>query len=265
VPTRSVLEGAAARAPATPGVYVFLGSRGDLLYIGKARSVRRRLADHARNGTRARVRDVRWADCADEAEALCLEADLVVALSPPYNATMAGDTYEYISMARDDGGVTVTLGPPRGRYVYGGFAQLGKGKVSWAAVRCKAGYSGLLRLLWVTHAAGKPFPSRLHGNSPPVEHRFPIYDASTASLRELLSGRSRRLLASFDAAIASAPAFMRRQLRRDAERAEQFYWLGPCRVRRLRLRHGLRSPVDEDAFRDAVARDLREAIGDFTA
>ena len=265
IQTRSVLEDAAARAPGAAGVYVFLNGRGELLYVGKALSLRRRLRDHARNGTRARVHEVRWVECADEAEALCLEADLIVALSPPHNATMAGESYEYLSVEHGAGSARfrLTHRRPRGRHVYGGFAQLGKGKVSWAAVRSKAGYSGLLRLTWNVHADG-PFPSRLHGDSPPVDHSSPL-DAGTVPLvHAFLSGSSAKLLDVLGDAISSSPAFMQRRLRRDVEGAEQFYWLGPCRVRKLRLRHGLRTPVDEEAFRTAITRDLRAAIGEFS-
>jgi hypothetical protein len=58
---------------------------------------------------------------------------------------------------------------------------------------------------------------------------------------------------------------MRRQLRKDLNAAEQFYWLGPCRARALRTRHGLRSPVDEPTFRTAIAAELRDAIGPWTS
>jgi hypothetical protein len=269
--TTSTLNGAAAGAPRGPGVYVFLSDAGELLYIGKARDLRRRLADHARTPSRktTKVGDVRWIECADEADALCLEADLVVALSPPSNATMAADSYEYVCLRVADGNaVTFSLtGAPSGRRVYGGFAHLGKGKVSWPAVRSKAGYSALLRLLWVAHAdpVRSRIPTRLHGDSPPVRHEAPLAGETLPALSAFLSGRNRRLLESLAPALDSVPAFMRVGLTRDLEAAEQFYWLGPCRTRTLRMRHRLRAPVDEESFRRAIAQDLRGAIGTFVA
>lgn len=257
-----VLSAAAARAPRGPGVYLFVGARNDLLYVGKARNISRRLADHARNLKRARVGGVRWIECTDEADALCLEADVVVALSPPFNAVMAGDTYEYVSLMQHGLRTTFVLGDrPAGRNVYGGFPHLGKGKVSWPAVRSKAGYSAVLRLLWVAHE-GPRLPSRLHGDSPPAKHTATIGDAS--ALRDFLSGRSRRLLSGLARAVDSpdVPEFMRGTLRRDVDAAEQFYWLGPCRARALRTRHALRQPVDFDAFRRAVVDELVAAVGD---
>jgi hypothetical protein len=248
-------------------VYVFLGPRNELLYIGKARDLRRRLADHARTLSRAvtRTRDVRWVECDDEAEALCLEADLVVSLSPPFNATMSQDVYEYVRLLTDGPRATFTItDSPDGRLVYGGFPHLGKGKTSWPAVRSKAGYSALMRLLWVAYEDSR-FPSRLHGDSPPVVHTATVGDV--AMVRDFFSGRSRRLLTHLAAASAAAgvPQFMRGQLRKDVDAAEQFYWLGPCRARELRRRHKLRQPVDADDFRAAVAHDLRQAIGEWTS
>jgi len=258
---------AVAHAPRGAGVYVFLGPRADLLYIGKARDIRRRLADHARALSRAvtRTAEVRWVECADEAEAVCLEADLIVSLRPRFNASHAADVYEYVRLETASRSVTFTItDTPSGRGVYGGFPHLGKGKTSWPAVRSKAGFSALLRLLWVAHE-GSHFPSRLHGDSPPVTHTTTIDDLSPT--RAFLSGTSRRLLADLATAVDSpdVPKFMRGQLRKDLDAAEQFYWLGPCRARTLRRRHGLRSPVDEGAFREAVTADLRDAIGPFSA
>ena len=264
--TSAVAE-AVARAPRGPGVYVFLGSHDELLYIGKARDIRRRLTDHARTLTRAAVRahDVRWIECPDEADALCLEADLIVSLRPPFNASHAADVYEFVRLETGSGRVTFTItDSPSGRGLYGGFPHLGKGKTSWPAVRSKAGFSALLRLLWVTHE-DVHFPSRLHGDSPPVLHTTTIEDLS--SVRSFLSGTSRRLLVELRRAIdgPAVPDFMRGQLRKDVDAAEQFYWLGPCRARVLRRRHGLANPVDEHAFREAVIADLRREIGVFRA
>ena len=66
----TVLADAAAVAPTTPGVYLFLGPARELLYVGKAGNLRRRLQQHAKAephpkaGRRARtsgeVREVVW-------------------------------------------------------------------------------------------------------------------------------------------------------------------------------------------------------------
>lgn len=77
-----------------------MGEGRELLYVGKAVSIRRRLLDHARAtdaGTRhehmvSRTQGAGWVECPDEDEARCLEADLLVALTPPYNAALDDPT-----------------------------------------------------------------------------------------------------------------------------------------------------------------------------
>jgi excinuclease UvrABC nuclease subunit len=81
--------------PRTPAVYLFKNERGDVLYAGKAKDVRRRL-DGYRNATRRKAhrkmrRLVRVASAlevrpvASEREALLLENQLIRTLRPPYN------------------------------------------------------------------------------------------------------------------------------------------------------------------------------------
>lgn len=267
----------AREAPSGPGVYLLLGAERELLYVGKATNLKRRLADHAR-GTKeqqgprlarlfADVAEVHWLECADERAAFCHEADLIVGLLPRFNASIALDAYTFITLDED----------PRGRFflrlgedvspraiTYGGFAHLGKGKASWPGVRTNAGYSALLRLLWVAGEPGRRLPTRLRGSSPPVVHQARIDPPHLRMLRDLLSGTSDRLVRSLAAIVRSDAVddFMRRPLIDDVDAARTFFELGPKAVRRFRLDHGLpRGPVDLDTFRAAHLADLAEAIG----
>lgn len=81
--------------PAAPGVYLFKGQRGEVLYAGKAKDVRRRL-QHYRNATRRKAHRkmralVREASSLEvrlvpsEREALLLENELIRTLRPPFN------------------------------------------------------------------------------------------------------------------------------------------------------------------------------------
>ncbi|MEX0874092.1 MAG: nucleotide excision repair endonuclease [Actinomycetota bacterium] len=65
----------AHEAPTRPGVYFFLGPNSELLYVGKATNLRRRLLDHA-HASATDVRDVRWMECADEREAFELSREI---------------------------------------------------------------------------------------------------------------------------------------------------------------------------------------------
>ena len=280
---RRVLAGAAQRAPAGPGVYCLLGAEAELLYIGKASNLRRRLLDHARNAAvhgefrphaiAPFVHEVRWTLCTDEREAVCREADLVVGLSPRFNANMAEDAFTYVCVQRHGEDrlhlrLATDEAKPPGR-TYGAFSHLGKGKASWVAVRCNAGYSALLRLAWVAFADGDGrlrIPSKLRGSSPALDAVVPLHQSAFPKLHDFLTGRSRRLLDVLrDRTItAELPAFMRRPLMDDLRGAEEFYRLGPHALRTLRRRHGLPpGPVDQSTFTRIVREELRDVIGPF--
>ena len=83
--------------PDRPGVYRFLRSNGDLLYVGKAASVRKRVTSHfaARGPTTERalelltqVQEVAVTETASILEAALLESDEIKRLDPPYNVQL---------------------------------------------------------------------------------------------------------------------------------------------------------------------------------
>ncbi|HEX6958223.1 MAG TPA: excinuclease ABC subunit UvrC [Ferrovibrio sp.] len=96
--------------PFGPGVYRMLDSRGEVLYVGKARSLRKRVASYTKtNGLTIRIlRMVRQVASVEittthtEAEALLLEANLIKKLQPPFNVLLKDDkSFPYILVARD--------------------------------------------------------------------------------------------------------------------------------------------------------------------
>jgi excinuclease ABC subunit C len=91
--------------PDVPGVYLFRSARGDVVYVGKARSLRRRVLDHLRaridkDGTiLAESSSVEFVPTASEREALLLEANLVKQYQPPYNVLLKDDkSYPYLAV-----------------------------------------------------------------------------------------------------------------------------------------------------------------------
>lgn len=86
--------------PDQPGVYRFLRSNGDILYVGKAASLKKRVSSHytqagslARATDRAlemltQARDVAVTPTASALEAALLEADEIKRLDPPYNVQL---------------------------------------------------------------------------------------------------------------------------------------------------------------------------------
>ena len=91
--------------PDAPGVYLFRSARGEVVYVGKARSLRRRVLDHLRakiekDGTiLAQSASVEFVPTSTEREALLLEASLVKQYQPPYNVLLKDDkSYPYLAV-----------------------------------------------------------------------------------------------------------------------------------------------------------------------
>lgn len=98
-----------AALPTGPGVYLFRDDEGELLYVGKARNLRRRVRSYFRTGrslpfkTRSlvqRVREVEALVVRTEREALLLEASLIRTHRPRYNRRLKdGRGYPFLKIA----------------------------------------------------------------------------------------------------------------------------------------------------------------------
>ena len=106
----AVIARYAKMAPAGPGVYRMFDAGGQVLYVGKARHLKKRVQSYAR-GTGHNNRIARMiADTATmefvttktEMEALLLEANLIKRLKPRYNVVLRDDkSFPFILIARD--------------------------------------------------------------------------------------------------------------------------------------------------------------------
>ncbi len=95
--------------PDLPGVYRFLRSNGDLLYVGKAASLKRRVSSHftKQSGATERalemltqVSEIAFTPTATALEAALLETRTIKELNPPYNVQLiAGDRGAWFSSA----------------------------------------------------------------------------------------------------------------------------------------------------------------------
>ncbi len=92
-------------APAGPGVYRMIGAKGEVLYVGKARSIKKRIAAYTtpeRQPLRiaqmiSQTRSMVFVTTESEAEALLLEANLIKQLKPRYNVVLRDDkSFPYI-------------------------------------------------------------------------------------------------------------------------------------------------------------------------
>jgi len=112
----SLAEGRAAivryakLAPSRPGVYRMIDARGDVLYVGKAKNIRKRVTTYARpTGLDTRIermiastRTLEFVVTRTETEALLLEANLIKRLRPRFNVVLRDDkSFPYILITTD--------------------------------------------------------------------------------------------------------------------------------------------------------------------
>jgi excinuclease ABC subunit C len=107
---RAVLLRYAKVAPSAPGVYRMLDAAGEVLYVGKAKSIRKRFTSYTRptgHDTRierviASTAAVEFVTTATETEALLLEANLIKRLRPRFNVLLRDDkSFPYILITGD--------------------------------------------------------------------------------------------------------------------------------------------------------------------
>ncbi|EIM76317.1 excinuclease ABC subunit C [Nitratireductor aquibiodomus RA22] len=105
-----VIQSAVKRLPNAPGVYRMMNAEGDVLYVGKARSLKKRVTNYAqgRGHTNRIGRMVRETASMEfvvtrtETEALLLEANLIKRLRPRFNVLLRDDkSFPYILLTGD--------------------------------------------------------------------------------------------------------------------------------------------------------------------
>ena len=96
--------------PSSPGVYRMIDAAGNVIYVGKARSLKARVSNYARlHGHPNRIArmiastvSMEFVTVGTEAEALLLEANLIKRFRPRYNVLMRDDkSFPYILISRD--------------------------------------------------------------------------------------------------------------------------------------------------------------------
>jgi excinuclease ABC subunit C len=96
--------------PDEPGVYLMRDERGDIIYIGKARSLRNRVRTYFTRSKdvktrylQARIHDIETIGTRSELEALLLENNLIKRWKPKYNINLKdGKTYPVIKLTREE-------------------------------------------------------------------------------------------------------------------------------------------------------------------
>lgn len=110
-PNRKELLLKVSLLPDSPGVYQYLNAEGTIIYIGKAKNLKRRVSsyfnkEHTDLKTRrlvAAIRDLRFIVVPTESDALLLENNLIKTYRPKYNILLKDDkSYPFIMLTKGD-------------------------------------------------------------------------------------------------------------------------------------------------------------------
>ncbi len=211
------------RLPAEPGVYLFKNARGQVLYVGKAKSLRHRVRSYFQRGPDAgvapktaalvaHVADLETIVVRNEKEALLLEGNLIKAHRPRYNIVLRDDKdYLHLRLNLRDRFPRLTLvrRPRKDEALYfGPFAS------AWSARQTERALHKFIPI-----RSCNDFKFRAHRTRPCLEYQIkrcaapccgyidePAYRELVEQARLFLSGRSDELIASFKAKMAAAAA-----------------------------------------------------------
>jgi excinuclease ABC subunit C len=201
---RAAIARSAKVAPSAPGVYRMIDAQGDVLYVGKAKNIKKRVTAYARptgHDTRisrmiAATATLEFVTTKTETEALLLEANLIKRLRPRFNVLLRDDkSFPYILITSDHWAPQILKhrGARRkpGRY-YGPFASAGAVNRTINALE----RAFLLRSCSDSYFEARTRPCLLYQikrcSAPCTrEIDFPGYAELVKEANEFLSGRSR--------------------------------------------------------------------------
>ena len=108
--TNEYLKGIASNLPEGPGIYQYLNDEGTIIYVGKAKNLKRRVysyfsKEHEPGKTRvlvSKIADIRYIVVNSEEDALLLENNLIKKYKPRYNVLLKDDkTYPSICVQNE--------------------------------------------------------------------------------------------------------------------------------------------------------------------
>ncbi len=106
----SYLKGIVLNLPETPGCYQYLNDEGTIIYVGKAKNLKRRVSSYFNKEQQSRktrllvqhIRDIRYVVVPTEEDALLLENNLIKRYKPHYNVLLKDDkTYPSIAISSE--------------------------------------------------------------------------------------------------------------------------------------------------------------------
>src|SRR3954449_9263217 len=200
---RAVIARHAKHAPSSPGVYRMIDGKGDVLYVGKAKNIRKRIIAYTRpTGYDSRIERMiaataalEFVSTATETEALLLEANLIKRLRPRFNVLLRDDkSFPYILITGDHWAPQILKhrgARSRPGHYYGPFASAGAVNRTINALQ----RAFLLRSCTDSFFEGRTRPCLLHqirrcAGPCTREIDFPGYTELVREATEFLSGKS---------------------------------------------------------------------------
>ena len=200
---RSAIARSVKHAPSAPGVYRMIDVKGEVLYVGKAKNIKKRVTSYTRPvGHDSRITrmiaatvTMEFVSTATETEALLLEANLIKRLRPRFNVLLRDDkSFPYILITGDHWAPQILKhrgARTRKGHYYGPFANAGAVNRTINALQ----RAFLLRSCSDSFFEGRTRPCLLHQikrcSAPCTEEiDFAGYSELVREANEFLSGRS---------------------------------------------------------------------------
>lgn len=222
--------------PHQPGVYTMYDISDDVLYVGKAKDLQKRLTSYRYSKSKktqrmiAHINRIGLEVCKSETDAILLENLLIRSLRPPYNvANKKPETYYYISSTRRGNKREFRLSMRQLQdypKCYGCF----KGHL-----KVRKGLGALLKLLYVLHTNIKHahfLPSQLLKRITPMRFNISLEDRIGVQVDQLLKGSSSLLIEDFEAMVEETrfrDKFTQTFFKNELEHLKTFFALGPER------------------------------------
>ncbi|MFN1835070.1 GIY-YIG nuclease family protein [Balneola sp. MJW-20] len=246
--------------PHEPGVYTMYDKRDQVLYVGKAKDLMKRVTSYRYSKSKkvqkmiAHVERIRVEVCNSETDAILLENLLIRSLRPPFNsANKKPETYYYISTERRGNHREFRLSMrvlDDYSNIYGCF----KGHL-----KTRKGLGAMLRLLYVKQQeinSAHYLPSQLLKRITPQRFILNLDENTEQMVDHFLSGSSDQLAWDLEEAVLSRDLkdkFTYNYLDTQLESLRMFYTLGPERNFKIKEEMGLESPIiDQDKIDDLM-------------
>lgn len=234
--------------PHEPGVYTMYGIKDEVLYIGKAKDLFKRITSYRYSKSRkvqsliAQISRIGFEVCKTEMDAILLENLLIRSLRPPFNhANKKPETYYFISTKRKGNKrefrltMRVLEDYPK---VYGCFK--GHGRV-------RKGLGALLKFLYLKESeinSAHFLPAQLLNRLAPMRFSTNLSSKAGVLVNQLLSGESDALIVEFEILIENKSfidRFTKNYFLNELEQLKIFYALGPEKNKQIYDELGLDS------------------------